>query len=71
MWSGDLLDDFRRTNGQIQTVFTVGQEFDRPLLGEPLAINLTEDGLVVRLLVQTQRQSKRCHHDSTVVIKSP
>lgn len=57
----NLLDDFGRTNVEIEPIFTFGQQFDRPLLGETLSVYFTENRFVIRLLVQAQRQSERCH----------
>jgi hypothetical protein len=64
-----LPDDFGGTDVDVDPVFTIGQEFDGPRLSESLAIHFTKNGLVIRLLVQTQRQSEGPHVDGYRFIK--
>ena len=58
-----LPDDFGGTYVDVDPVFTIGQEFDGPRLSESLPIHFTKNGLVIRLLVETQRQSEGPHVD--------
>jgi len=59
----NLPDGFGGTDVDVDPVFAVGQEFDGPRLSESLSIHFAKYGLVIRLLVKTQRQSEGPHLD--------
>lgn len=47
-----LLDSFGGTDVEVDSVSAVSQKFNSPLLSEPLSVNFTKNGLIVRFFVQ-------------------
>jgi hypothetical protein len=56
-----LPDGFGGTDVDVDPVLAIGQEFDGPRLSESLSVHFAKDGLVIRLFVETQRQSEGPH----------